>query len=258
MKPYLATLKLPAHTAHRGGSLLAPENTLAAFSAAEKYRTDILELDVQPSRDGRVMVIHDETLERTTNGQGPVHALTCAQLQALDAGHHHPAFRGRGVTIPTLDQVLEAFPSLHINIELKSGDDAFMDTFAALIRDHHALDRVCIGAVEEERSLALQQRLPKCAFWYSQDALLRFFMNSREDAPFDPEPVYDVLSVPMEHLGIRVVDDKLIRHAHAQGKQVHVWTVDDAAHMKELLAMGVDSILTDRPDLLRDVLDARA
>jgi glycerophosphoryl diester phosphodiesterase len=258
MKPYLQALPRHAHTSHRGGSLLAPENTLPAFAqAVEKYGTHVLELDVQPCADGAVMVFHDDDLDRTTNGHGPVRAQTQAALQALDAGWHHPAWRGKGATIPTLSQVLETFPRHAINIELKQGDDAFVDAFAKVIERHHAVDRVCIGHVEEDRSQFIQARLPRCCFWYPQAAIMAFFSGVKGYGPMPAAVPWDVLSVPLEHGGMRVVDQAFVDAAHALHKVVHVWTVDDVPLMEELWSLGVDSILTDRPDLLRDVMDRR-
>ncbi|MEW5852014.1 MAG: glycerophosphodiester phosphodiesterase [Myxococcota bacterium] len=259
MKPYLRTLPRFAHTAHRGGALVAPENTLAAFQqAVRKWRTDILELDVRPSREGHVMVIHDDTLDRTTNGRGPVSALTLRELQALDAGWHMPGWRGQGVTIPTLEEVLRAFPDKHINIELKVGDAEFQDAFAALIRRRDAVERVCIGHVDVERAAELQTRLPQCAYWYPEEAVMLFVMSSRGGAELPREERFDLLSIPWEFGGTEVVDRKLVEDAHALGKALHVWTVDERPMMEKLMDLGVDGILTDRPDLLRDVMSARS
>ncbi|MBI5497927.1 MAG: glycerophosphodiester phosphodiesterase [Deltaproteobacteria bacterium] len=258
MKPYLASLPRHAHTSHRGGSLLAPENTLAAFrQAVERWDTDVLELDVRPTRDGAVVVFHDETLERTTNGTGPVCEHSLAQLQALDAGHHLAGWRGRGAVVPTLQEVLEAFPGKHVNIELKEGADAFLEAFAVVVEGAGAVDRVCVGHVDEERAHALRARLPECATFFPQDPLLRFFSATRADGEPLPDEPWDVLSLPLEYLGLRVVDARLVEAAHRAGKAVHVWTVDDPGDMHALWDLGVDSILTDRPDVLRAVMQAR-
>ena len=258
MKPYLQTLPAHAHTSHRGGSALNPENTTVAFTAAvETWHTDVLELDVQPSLDGHVVVIHDDTLERTTNGTGKVAEHTLAQLQALDAGFHHPQHRGTGVTIPTLSQVLETFPHHHVNIELKDGSDAFFDTFARLVEKHTAHQRLCIGHIKEERSLVLRQRLPDCAFWAPEEAAMVFFMCFRSGQPPPSDTPWEVLALPHRLYDQWVMEPALVAAAHDLGKVVHVWTVDDAAEMDTLWDAGVDSIMTDRPDTLRQVMDRR-
>jgi len=258
MSRYLQSLPRFAHTSHRGGSLLAPENTLVAFrQAAQTWRTDVLELDVQLSRDGHVVVIHDETLDRTTSGQGPVAALTLEELRRLDAGFHQPAWRGKGAVIPTLQEVLTQFPRHHLNIELKIAGDALREAFSAVITQAGAVDRVCIGHVDAAEALQLRQRLPHCAYWCPEAPLLDFFQCSRGGDPLPPLPEFQVLSLPSEYMGYPVIDEKLVADAHGLGKAVHVWTVNDAALMDQLMSLGVDSIITDRPDLLRQRMDAR-
>lgn len=257
-RPYLETLPHRVHISHRGGSGLLPENTMIAFAdAVGRWRTDVLELDVRPSADGAVMVFHDETLERTTDGDGPLSGRTRAQLEALDAGHHHPGFRGRGAKIPTFEEVLAAFPEQHLNVELKEGDDAFLDAFVALVRRFGAEHRVCVGHVDDARSLALMARLPEAAAWYPQGAATRFVMAVRSaEEPSDDEP-WDVLALPHRLGDAWVVDAALVAAAHAHGRYVHTWTVDDPDEMNVLFDAGVDGIMTDRPDVLRAVMRAR-
>lgn len=258
MARYAETLPRFAHTSHRGGSLVAPENTLVAFrQSVQAWRTHVLELDVQPSRDGQVVVIHDDRVDRTTNGQGKVADHTLEQLRQLDAGWHLPAYRGTGVTIPTLQEVLTEFPDMHINIELKDGTDAFLALFAAEIGRHGAEERVCIGHVQEERSTALRALLPRCAFWFPQEAAARAVMASKAGMGIPPQEPWEVLSLPLVFHGMEVIDAALVRDAHARGKPVHVWTVDEETTMERLMDFGVDSIITDRPDLLRSVMDRR-
>src|SRR5688572_12268010 len=152
--PFLQGLKPTLHISHRGGALLAPENTLPAFRlAVERYRTQMLELDVHLSRDGEVVVAHDATLERCTNGAGPLAALTLAELQRLDAGFHFSPdagrtfpFRGQDARIPTLREVLRAFPGLRINLELKPDSPGAEDALQKVLRQEGALERVCLGS----------------------------------------------------------------------------------------------------------------
>ena len=114
---FLEGLRPTLHIAHRGGATLAPENTVAAFDAAVgRWRTEMLEIDVRPTADGEIVVFHDDVLDRCTDGTGPVEALTWSELQTLDAGHAHPDFRGQGVRVPRLDEVLDRFPTLRFNI----------------------------------------------------------------------------------------------------------------------------------------------
>src|SRR5215213_3160249 len=153
LPPFLRGLRPTLHIAHRGGALLAPENTLPAFQqAVARYRTDMLELDVHLSRDGELVVSHDPTLERCTDAEGSLAERTLAQLQQLDAGYHfspdgqHFPFRGQGVRLPTLREVLRAFPGLRLNVEAKPDVPGIEDAMHALLREEGALERVCLGS----------------------------------------------------------------------------------------------------------------
>ncbi|MET0406397.1 MAG: glycerophosphodiester phosphodiesterase [Cystobacter sp.] len=261
---FLQGLAPTLHIAHRGGSLLAPENTLAAFRlAVERHRTQMLETDVHLTRDGELVVAHDATLERCTDGAGPVGALTLAELQRLDAGHHfspdggrtHP-FRGQGVRLPSLRELLRAFPDLRLNIEVKPDVPGVEDAFAALLREEGALGRVCVGSELDEVGERLARVLPDACHFYPRDALTAFVLGVRMGEPVPEDPRYSVLDMPLYFGEVRLVDEALLRAARERGKWINVWTVDDPGEMRQLVAEGVGGIMTDRPDLLRQVLDA--
>lgn len=243
--------------AHRGGSRLAPENTMAAFrSAIDDWGADMLELDVRLSRDGAVMVIHDETVDRTTDGTGLVAAHTLAELRDLDAGYRFegldgaPSFRGRGVSIPTLHELLESCPTTWLNIEAKEA--AVAGPLVDVIRQHGAEHRVLVAAEHERhRKGARGYGGPWGA---SRTDCLRFWLLHRLPGGSAYTPDADVFQVPEWWKGRRVVTPALIAEAHRRNMPVHVWTVDDPDDMRRLLSWGVDAIQTDRPDLLSDVL----
>jgi glycerophosphoryl diester phosphodiesterase len=255
--PYLAGA--PLLIAHRGGSKLAPENTLLAFGrAVEWWCADVLELDVHATRDGQVVVLHDPTVDRTTDGTGSIAALTLAQAQALDAGSRFTPdggktfpFRGRGVRIPTLREVLAAFPDARVNVELKTGDAAE----GAWDAIHEA------GAVH--RVLAAASRLPFRARFAayagptsaSREEAMRFYLAHRARATAFCRPPVDAFQIPERSGGRQVVSPRFVAELHAHGIAVHVWTVDDEADMRRLLTWGVDGIITDRPDRLARVLN---
>lgn len=253
--PYLAGS--PLLIAHRGGAGLAPENTMAAFrNAVEVWRADMLELDVRTTGDGVLVVLHDETVDRTTDGTGRVGDLSWDQVKELDAGYRFTdpegrrSFRGRGVRVPTFQELLETFPEARLNVEAKDGRSA--PILVDLIRKHGAEERVLVAAEWEKNRRAVRGYPGPWGASRRHIALFLVLLAT----PFGPfyTPSCDVLQVPESHKGIRILTPRFIREAHRRNIPVHVWTVDDAADMKRLLAWGVDGIQTDRPDILASVL----
>jgi glycerophosphoryl diester phosphodiesterase len=243
--------------AHRGGARLAPENTLAAFvEAVEVWGADMLELDVRLSADGHVMVIHDATVDRTTDGHGPVAEMTREELQALDAGARFldPEGRasraGRGVRIPTLGELLDRLPRVRLNVEAKCREVArpLMD----LVLERGAQERVLLAAEHERnRAPARDYPGPRGA---SRADLLPFWILHATPFSWLYTPDVDALQVPPSHRGRQIVTRRFVEEAHRRNIPVHVWTIDDPAQMRRLLALGVDAIQTDRPDILAQVL----
>ena len=240
--------------AHQGASAAAPSNTLAAFRRAAELGADGIELDVHFSADGVPVVIHDFTVDRTTDGTGRVAELTLATLKELDAGSwFDPAFAGE--QIPTLAEVFETVgPHLLINVELKAlptGKDGLEQAVVDLVEAHHLADRVLLSsfnpfAIRQVRRLS--PHLP-IGLLYADTPLLRLarvlagLMRS-----LHPEAMHPHWSV---------VDPAAVRRVHARGQRLIVWTVDDPDHMQQLARWGVDGIITNRPDRLLKVLEAK-
>lgn len=253
--PYLAGS--PLLIAHRGGAGLAPENTMAAFQrAVEVWRADVLELDVRTTRDGVLVVLHDETVDRTTDGTGRIADLPWDQVKDLDAGYGFTdaegrrTFRGKGVRIPSFQDLLEAFPGTRLNVEAKDGRSA--PILVDLILRHGAEERVLVAA-EWEKNRRAVRGYPGPWGASRRHIALFFIMLATPFGPFYT-PSCDVLQVPERHRGIRILTPRFIRESHRRNIPVHVWTVDDPGDMRRLLAWGVDGIQTDRPDLLASVL----
>ena len=243
--------------AHRGGSKIAPENTMVAFRrAVDWWGADMLELDVRLTRDGHLVVIHDETLDRTTDGQGPVAAKMLGEIQALDAGYQFEGpdgaspFRGTGVVVPTFEQVLTAFPDVRINAEAKEPEAA--GPLVEVIRRHHAQHRVLVAA-EFERCRR-DARGYEGPWGASRHQVLLFWALHRFPGGGSYLPRADILQVPEQWKGMRIVSQGFVRAAHRQNIPVQVWTVDDPESMRRLLSWGVDGIQSDRPDVLARVL----
>jgi glycerophosphoryl diester phosphodiesterase len=263
--PFL-DLPRPIVFGHRGASGEAPENTLVAFERALEQGAAILETDVHVTRDGEVVIAHDADVARTTNGSGNIAELRLGELAGLDAGHHfspdggasHP-YRGLGVRIPTLREVFQRLPGVRFNIELKSDDPRLVKAVVALVAEH-AREHLTLLAAAEEPTLAavraeLERRAIGAALGASLADVLGFIRAAlgQGEAPSGPA----ALQIPPTFAGRPLVTRALLDFAHRQGVQVHVWTINDEAEMEQLLALGVDGIMSDFPGRLRAVVDAR-
>jgi len=245
----------PLVFAHRGGARLAPENTLVAFARGLACGADGVELDVHLSRDGIPVVIHDATLERTTNGSGPVAARTAAELAALDAGARfgategHP-FRERGHGVPTLAAVLERHPDARVIIELKYGTAALARAVVDVVRRFAAEERVCLGSFQQEALDAARTLAPRVATSASEPEARWTLYRSWVRWPWMPRRPYTAFQVPERSGRLQVVSPGFIRQVHREGQVVQVWVVDEEADSHRLFAWGVDGVISDRPDLI--------
>ena len=247
--------------AHRGGSALAPENTLAAFELGLRMGADGLELDVHLSADGIPVVVHDATLERTTNAAGAVAARTAAELARVDAGWHFAGshgdfpFRGQGFGIPTLRDVLQRYRGVSVIIEMKLDADAMGQNVAEDIRAAGADETACAAGSGRASVAAVRRALPHVATSACTAEVRLAVYRSWGGWPVR-RPAFGGYQVP-EHAGrVRIVSPRFIRHAHAAGLDVQVWTVDAEADMERMLEWGVDALITNRPDLAVAVRDA--
>lgn len=238
----------PLVLAHRGASDQAPENTLAAFRRALEAGADGVELDVHLSRDGEIVVIHDEQVDRTTDGSGPVKNLTLAQLKALDAGSWFDS-RFRGERIPTLAEVLETIgPACRlINVELKSGRVLYPD-----------LER---KVVETLRRFGMLEKCVISSFNHYSLRLLKGVEPAARTGILYVEGLVDpwvyARQVPADaiHPPFYALLPEVVKGAHAAGFAVHTWTVDAPDQMRRALSWGVDAIITNRPGVLRGIIE---
>jgi|SRR5450631_372321 len=259
-KPFFASLPRPTLVAHRGGAKVAPENTLFAFSQArDRWGAHQIEVDVHLSRDGVPMVSHDADVDRITNGYGPVRALAAAELGQLDAawsfsldgGRTYP-YRGQGIGLATLDEVLRKVP-LPAMIDVKEDDEAARAAVVETIRAAGASDRVCIGSAQDAVAASLVDAAPEMAHFFPEGAARAFLVAVVTGRPI-PDAPYDVLAVPFAEGTREIATPAFIAAAHTCGWAVQVWTVDQPEQMRVLLRRDVDGVQTDRPDLLRAVL----
>ncbi|HEX3235656.1 MAG TPA: glycerophosphodiester phosphodiesterase [Gemmatimonadales bacterium] len=253
MNPLLDLSARPV-IAHRGASGLAPENTLAAFELAIRQGADALELDVRLTRDGAAVVIHDATLDRTTDRAGPVLAQTLAELRMADAGARFTLDRGRtfpfrstGVRIPTLAEVLWAFPKVPVLVEVKEPE--VQEAVRRVLLQEDAAAR-CVPASEHGAALQAFREPPfACGGCGSDIAQLYWAVMFRRRLP---QAGYRFLSVPHRHRGLPVPTSRFVAAARSLGSPVHVWTINDAATARRLWARGVAGIVTNLPELVLD------
>ncbi len=252
----------PVNLAHRGASSLAPENTIEAFRLAVEAGAGGLELDVHMTRDGHIVVIHDATVDLTTEGAGPVSEMTLDELRGFDAGHNFSPdggptrpYRGRGVRVPTLEEVLREFPGVAVNIDIKAGRPGIEAAVLGVLRDADALGRVLVVSTPH----ATVKRFRKVSGGHVSTGASKWeigvvYLLSRLRLERFVRPAYDALQVPLRHRGIRLVTPRFIRAAHDRGVRVDVWTINQANEMRRLLDLGADVIMTDRPATLAEVL----
>ena len=259
--PRAALAGSPMLIAHRGGAGLKPENTLAAFLDAESvWRADMIELDVRATSDGYCVVHHDPLVDRTTNGVGPVAAMTLAEIQSLDAGYRFTPdggqtfpFRGQGIRVPTIEEVLAALPNMRLTVELKIAT-AQVPLFKA-IAQYQASERVvAAGEHNSYRTLFHHYRGPISA---SLEMSVPFYVMHKLRLSMFSRMRADVVQLPEIYRGRRMLTQRLVRDLHAQGVQVHVWTVNETADMQRLLDWGVDGLISDFPDRVARVLHER-
>ncbi|MCU0691506.1 MAG: glycerophosphodiester phosphodiesterase [Polyangiaceae bacterium] len=264
--PFLRDLRPTLLIAHRGGASIAPENTMVAFRlAVERYAADMLELDVRATQDGELVVVHDATLERCTDARGAVTDLTWGDLQTVDAGYGFTTdggrtapFRGKGIRIPLLEDVLREFPHVRFNIELKDDTRGLEMALADVVRKTQMVEKVCVGSEHDRVSKWILQALPEACHFYPLQALTNLLIGLKSDTGPHKDDPFLVLDAPLYYGGLRIVDADLVAKARAFGRWVNVWTVDDPSEMQRLVDEGVGGIMTDRPDVLRQVLAGHA
>jgi glycerophosphoryl diester phosphodiesterase len=265
--------------AHQGGEAEAPSGTLYAFKRAAALGSDMIELDVQATKDGQLVSLHDATVDRTTNGTGQVRDLTLAQVQALDAGYDFgapdypfrgirtgekpapPGYAANDFRIPALTEVMQAFPDTPINIEIKGTSDtdtaSFLRTAGLLADVLNASGRTDIIVVSFEQLAVtyFHALAPQIALAPGIVGILGFW-----SVGLPPGPGVKALQVPVSYNGIRIVTADFVRRAHARGYAVHVWFSggpENEALYNELLDLCVDGMMPAYPSRLEQVLDDR-
>ena len=258
----------PLVMAHRGGADLAPENTLAAFRHAVNLDVDLIELDIHLTKDGHIVAIHDDTIDRTTDGTGRVNDLTLAEIKSYDASIHfvdpdgNNPFREGDVTIPTLEAVFQEMPlDMRYTIEIKDTNDPELyekigKDLWELMGKYDVQDKVLIGSFDQNildmmieitdgEAIVSAGKLEVTKFVLLHKLRLQALYRTKVDS----------IEMPIKAAGINLVDKTIINKAQKRGMDVHYWTINDRETMEELINLGVDGIITNRPDLLIELID---
>ncbi|GGZ88398.1 glycerophosphoryl diester phosphodiesterase [Streptomyces subrutilus] len=237
----------PIPFAHRGGAADGLENTAAAFRRAADAGYRYFETDVHATADGKLVAFHDSTLDRVTDGTGRIAELPWKRVREARVAGTEP--------LPLFEELLEQFPDARWNVDVKA--ESALHPLVDLIARTGVWDRVCVGSFSEGRvARAAKIAGPRLATSYGVRGVLGLRLRSYS-VPAALRVGAVAAQVPETQAGIRVVDRRFVRTAHARGLQVHVWTVNEPERMEALLDLGVDGIMTDRIDILRTVLDRR-
>ena len=262
--PYF-DLPTPIPVGHRGASGERPENTLPAFRLALTQGAQILETDTHPTKDGVPVLLHDEALDRTTDGTGSVHDVTLEELQQLDAGHHFVAedgrtFRGQGIRVPTLEEVLRELPEARLNIEIKSGDRSFVERVVRMVEDAGRSDVTLLTSARDDLIAELRAVLAetgvKTAVGASAGDCIAFVKAAASGEP--PPAGVMALQIPDDFGGRPLVTPELLDFAHRHDVHVHVWTINEPAEIARLLDLGVDAVMSDHPVRVVEEIRRRA
>jgi len=245
----------PRIFAHRGSTILAPENTRAAFDLALHYQCDVLETDVRLSKDGHVMVTHDARLERTTNGTGLVRDSTLAELKTLDAGcrfthQNGDAYRGESMSLLTLHELLELYPSVDINIDIKDTDIEAAAAVASVVKAHKTSCWINVGSFHAKVAHHFRHCAPDTSTAATRQEVAQLLFTPKHSET----KAYQVLQIPTSYYGIPLSTKKFISKCQNRNVDIIYWTINDPEQMAQLFLKGVNGIVTDRPDLARDVL----
>jgi glycerophosphoryl diester phosphodiesterase len=252
----------PLVIAHQGGDGLWPGNTMLAFENAVALGVDWLEMDLHATADGALVLMHDATVDRTTNGTGALQEKSLQDLQDLDAGYYWSPdgeetfpYRDQGLTPANLAEVFEAFPQMPMNVEIKQVEPTIAEPLCQLIRQYGKQDSVLVASFHQQALDEFRSVCPEVSTSASQGEIINFFIRHKMALGGTYSPSAQAVQVPERRSGLQVLDQRFADDAHDRGLHVHAWTINDTADMQRLVERGVDGIITDRPDRLLELLN---
>lgn len=235
-----------------------------AFEKAVEIGADVLEMDAHITEDGQVVLMHDEEVDRTTEGTGLIEEMTLEELKQLDAAYKWSndgdktfPYRGQGIQVPTLEELFRKFPQMHYVIEIKLTQNPIDQVLCNLIRKHNMQDKVMVASFHDEAMQKFRDTCPEIATSASRTEVRNFVLLGKVFLSGFVAPQYQSIQPPYdpkESMNIPIMTPRFIREAHAKNIKVEPWTVDDPELMKQYIEWGVDGIMTDRPDVMIDVL----
>jgi glycerophosphoryl diester phosphodiesterase len=248
----------PLVMAHQGSENLWPSNTLLAFENSVTLGVDVIDTDMHITRDGALVLIHDTTVDRTTDGSGAVRDMTLAEIKQLDAGYSFTLddgasypYRGQGLTIPTLEELFEAFPEMRLGIEIKQADPIpTAERFCTTIQQYGMQEQVLVSSFRQENMDAIRKVCPQVATSATESEVRLFYILFRLGLADVLTPRYHSLQVPEWSGNIHLLTQGFVNAAQRRGLAVQPWTINELEDMQRILALGVDAINTDNPDLL--------
>lgn len=261
---YYHGVKRPLVIAHQGGDGIWPGDTMLAFENAVALGVDVLEMDAHITEDGHIVLMHDEEVDRTTDGTGLIEEMTLDELKQLDAAYDWSndggtsfPYRGQGIQVPTLDELFEKFPDMRYVIEIKLTQNPIDKPLCDLIREHNMQGKVMIASFHDEVMQNFRETCPEVATSASRGEVTTFVLLGKVFLSGLVIPQYESIQPPYnpeQSMNIPIMTERFIREAHARNIAVEPWTVDDPELMKQYIEWGVDGIMTDHPDLMMDVL----
>ena len=263
-RSYYEGISPPLVIAHQGGDGLWPGNTMYAFERAVEIGADALEMDAHITSDSQIVLIHDEEVDRTTDGSGLVEEMTLDELKQLDAAYKWSndagkifPYRGQGIRVPTLEELFRRFPQVRFVIEIKLTRNPIEEPLCDLIREHKMQDKVMIASFHDVAMKNFRETCPEVATSASRTEVRNFVLLGKAFLSGLIAPQYQSIQPPYdpeESMNIPIMTVRFIREAHAKDIRVEPWTVDDPERMRQYIEWGVDGIITDRPDLMIQVL----
>lgn len=258
---YSDDLNYPLVIAHQGGDGVWPGESMLAFQNSVDLGVDVLEMDIHITKDGELILMHDETVDRTTDGTGEIESMTLDELKKLDAaydwspdeGQTFP-YREQGIQVATLEEIFQAFPDMRMTIEIKKTNVSMAKPFCDLIREYNMQDKVLVASFHDDRLKEFRAECPDVATSSAKNETTVFVLLTKAYLGGFYSPTFYSLQVPEESGGITVMTPAFVRAAHARNLAVEPWTINDAETMRKLIEWGVDGIITDRPDIMMEVL----